>query len=110
MMTTRFRSWWGVSTTAVASSDRVSANIAFMVHLVRALIDGFSKLLSGILALPLLGFATALQHTRNRHFAMRGACSVGGTAMGGSGFTLIRNITKHRAPMTNVTTVKTCFM
>src|SRR5215470_8072863 len=49
MITTRLRSRRGASTTAVASARRLSANIALMHHLVRALYrDRFSNSLSGI--------------------------------------------------------------
>src|SRR5262249_55862337 len=43
-------------------------------------------------------------------FCSARACLVGGTALSGSGLTVIRNIAKHRAPMTNVTTLNTSFM
>src|SRR6516162_10661182 len=65
MMTTRLRSRRGALTTAVASSGRVSANIALMDHLVRSLCrDGFSNSLSeAALSTPEpLGFARASRH------------------------------------------------
>src|SRR6516165_10262842 len=65
MITTRLRSRRGASMTAIASTGRVSANIALMDHLVRALCrDRLSYSLSGIvlsMSEP-LGFARASWH------------------------------------------------
>src|SRR5215475_10289866 len=73
--TTRLRSWWETSTTAVASSGRVAANIALMDHLVRASLSlmGFSNVPSEtMLSLQQFGFATACRRMRSRHFVVRG--------------------------------------
>jgi len=72
-------------------------------------IDGFSKFLSGSQRSRQSG---SLRHTGSREVTILQCAGLLGTVTApcASGFTVIRSIAKHIAAMTNVTTLKTCFM
>ena len=56
--------------------------------------------------------ARALRHTGSREVAILQCAGLLGTVTApcASGFTVVRSIAKHIAAMTNVTTLKTCFI
>src|SRR6516225_1934668 len=111
-MTTRFRSRWEASTPGGALSGPVSANIALIgsprwCSLSLTASASFCRERCSQRS----RYSDSLQHTGSREIAslQRAGLPGEGTALSGSGFTVIMNIAKHRAPTTNVTTVNVCF-
>ena len=74
-------------------------------------IDGFSVFLSRTIS-QRSRHSGSLRHTGSREIAILQCAGLpgGGTPLSGSGFTVIMNVAKRRAPMMNVTTLKISFM
>src|SRR5262245_18008145 len=100
MMTTRLRSRRGASATAVASSGRVSANIALMDHLVRPLCHWrLQQALVGNDArnAPATPIRYGTPAHQNAAILQCAGLLGAGTTLSASGLTVIRKTTKHRA-------------